>query len=273
VSANAIDRYLRLLGVPRRAPAIEALTELVRAQVERIPFENLTKLYRFRRAGLTGLPGLEEHLEGVERFRLGGTCYANAVHLHALLVELGYDVRLCGADMAEPDVHVVNLVALDGREFLVDAGYGAPFLVPFPIDGAGDQSVTLGRSRFVIHPRDRDGSVTVDHLRDGRAWHGYRVRPVPRQVAHFREVIARSFRPDAEFMNALVLIRFSGGRCRTIRNLSLIDAWDDQEVRRPIAGTDALVQLAESGFGVPREVTAAALEVVGEKLATAAARA
>lgn len=266
---DLIDRYLRLLAVPRRAPGLEALAELVRAQVERVPFENLSKLYRFHRSGLAGLPSLEEHLEGIERFRLGGTCYANNAHLHTLLVALGYEARLCGADMSRPDVHLVNVVALGGREFLVDAGYGAPFLAPMPLDLGRDQAFALGRDRFVLHAPHRDGSLAVEHLREGRAWHGYRVRSAPRRIGDFRRVIADSFRPEATFMKSVVLIRFSGGRSRSIRNLSLVESWSDQEVRRPIAGPDALIEVAESRFGVPREVTATALEVVGPGLARA----
>lgn len=263
MSPGLLDRYLRLLGITRRAPGPEALAELVRAQVERVPFENLSKLFRYRRGGLTGLPDLEEHLDGIERFHLGGTCYANNAHLHALLVALGYDARLCGADMSQPDVHVVNVVALEGREYLVDGGYGAPFVAPLPLDLRREQAVALGRDRFVIHPRGPDGSVAVDHLRDARPWHGYRVRPTAREVAHFRDVIADSFRPDATFMTSVVLVRFAGGGSRSLRNLALLEARGEVESRRPLAGPAALVELAESGFGVPREVTEAALEVVG----------
>lgn len=269
MTPHLLDRYLRLLSVPHRPPGLEALSELVRAQVERIPFENLSKLYRFHRFGLTGLPSLEEHLDGIEWLRLGGTCYANNAYLHALLLALGYEVRLYGGDMSHPDVHMVNVVMLGGREFLVDGGYGAPFLTPMPLDDERDQVLALGRDRYLLHPRDPAGSFALEHIRDGQASHGYRVRPIEREVAHFRGAIADSFRPGATFMNAVVLVRFSAGRSRSIRNLSFVEAWGDQELRRPIAGADALVELAETGFGVPREVTTSALEVVGKRVAAA----
>src|SRR5512133_643818 len=99
----ARDRYLGALRVRRRPPGVDALAELVAAHVSRVPFENVSKLYRRRHAGLEGLPDLDAFLDGIERFHFGGTCYANNFHLYTLLASLGYEARLCGADMREPD--------------------------------------------------------------------------------------------------------------------------------------------------------------------------
>ncbi|HET9381240.1 MAG TPA: arylamine N-acetyltransferase [Streptomyces sp.] len=63
----------------------------------------------------------------------GGTCFELARLFHRLLGELGYDVTLLAGSTAEGrenfglDVeHMFNLVALDGREWLVDVGYPGP---------------------------------------------------------------------------------------------------------------------------------------------------
>lgn len=50
-------RYLRALGVPRRPPGREALAEIVAAHVTRVPFENVSKLLRFRDLGLARARG------------------------------------------------------------------------------------------------------------------------------------------------------------------------------------------------------------------------
>ena len=75
------DVLAAALGVPRREPGPAALDELVAAHVTRVPFENVSKLYRLRRLGLAGLPPLDVFLDGIERYRLGGTCYSNNCHL------------------------------------------------------------------------------------------------------------------------------------------------------------------------------------------------
>ena len=77
MTGELLERYLRLLGVPRRPPSLDALEELVRAHAWRVPFENISKLYYKKSLGLRSLPGLGRFLDGVEEHGFGGTCYAN----------------------------------------------------------------------------------------------------------------------------------------------------------------------------------------------------
>ncbi len=58
-SDDLFDRYLRLLGVTRRRPGLEALREITLAHLTRVPFENLSKLLVRNRPAQHGLPGLE----------------------------------------------------------------------------------------------------------------------------------------------------------------------------------------------------------------------
>ena len=127
---SPFEDYLNLLGVQRREPGIEALSEIVQAHLTRIPFENISKLYYKKQLGLRSLPSLELFLDGIERFHFGGTCYTNNYYFGQLLANLGYETKLCGADMSNPDVHLVNMVTVEKRQYLVDVGYAAPFLMP-----------------------------------------------------------------------------------------------------------------------------------------------
>ncbi len=260
-TGDLFDRYLALLGITSRPPSLEALRELTLAHLTRVPFENVSKLYARREPELCGLPGLERFLDGIERHHLGGTCYANNFHLHELLAHLGYRVALCGADMAAPDVHIVNLVSLDGSQYLVDGGYGAPFLEPMSLDLTQDQEVAWGRDRYVLKPRDAHGRSWMGHYRDGSLRHGYLVNPAPRRIGEFAGVIADSFREDATFMNALLVARFSKTRSLTLRNLSLTEAdaagWRSREV-----GRQDLPLVIEREFGIPRAIASQALEGV-----------
>jgi arylamine N-acetyltransferase len=104
-------RYLNLLGVPKREPSIDALKEIVRAQLFKVPFENISKLYYLKHRGLHHLIEFKDYLNGIEHYRFGGTCYSNNYYMNQLLTYLGYDVKLCGADMKNPDVHIVNIVS------------------------------------------------------------------------------------------------------------------------------------------------------------------
>ncbi|HVN77568.1 MAG TPA: arylamine N-acetyltransferase [Terriglobia bacterium] len=258
---HLIDRYLSILGVSRREPTRDALFELVRSHMLRIPFENLSKIYYRKHQGLIGLPGLELFLEGIERFNLGGTCYANNFHIHELLANLGYQVMLCGADMSNPDVHVVNIVNSEGRDYLVDVGYAAPFLTPLPRDLKTDYCVSLGSDQYILRPQDSRGYSHLEFYRNGTPRHGYWVKPFPRQIGEFDRVIAGSFDKSATFMNALLMTRFFPDRSIVIRNLSLMESHGTVTQTRGLASLEELAQAVHDHFAIP---LALILDVVNE---------
>lgn len=261
---DLIGRYLALLGVSRRKPGPDALKELVAAHLIRIPFENISKLYYRRRFGLTGLISLPRFLDGIEHYHFGGTCYSNNYHLNSLLAALGYEVKLCGADMANPDVHIVSMVKLQGREYLVDAGYAAPFLEALPRDLADDYVITLGPDRYVLKPQDSAGCSRLELHRDGAVKHGYRAKPAPRSIEDFSQVIADSFRPEATFLNAVLLARFYPGRSLVIHNLTVIESRSTEFTVRSLHSREELVAEIEKGLEIPGSIVAEALADLSE---------
>ena len=264
LAPDLVRRYLAVLGVSRREPTPEALRELVAAQLTRVPFENISKLYNRKHHGLNGVPSLPLFLEGIERYHFGGTCYTNNFHLYSLLATLGYEAKLCAADMREPAVHAVILVTLDGHEYLVDAGYGAPFLAPLPRDLATDHVITLGRDRYVLKPQDASGRSRLDLYRDGQLKHGYLVKPAARSIEDFAQVIAESFRPDATFLNALLLTRFYPGHSVMIHNFTLIESRGSESIVRSLANEDELVATVAERFDMPWEVVTEAVSELGD---------
>jgi len=105
---NLYQRFITLLGVPIKPPSHSYLSELVRAHLSVIPFENISKIYYKTHLGLTEIPPLELYLEGVEKHHFGGTCYSNNYYFFKLLENLGYEVILCAADMKNPGSHAVR---------------------------------------------------------------------------------------------------------------------------------------------------------------------
>ncbi len=265
LTADILARYLRVLGIPRREPSRDALTDLVAAHVKRVPFENVSKLYYRKHLGLRSVPGAELFLEGIERHNLGGTCYTTNYYLNLLLTHLGYEVRLCGADMANPDVHMVSMVTVDGREYLVDVGYAAPFLAPLPRDLTQDHVIALGRDRYVLKPQDEEGRSRLELYRNGRLKHGYVAKPTARPIEHFNSVIVDSFTDHATFMNALLLVRFlSSGRSNVVHNLELIESHGAESRVNRIDNRVELVSVVERHFEIPRTIVAEALADLGQ---------
>lgn len=256
---EVFDRYLRLLSIDRSEPSTAALRELVRAQMTRVPFETISKLLRRKRGEPGTLPGLDGYLDGIEQCHFGGTCYSNNYYFSLLLGHLGYDVSLCGADMNRPDVHIVSIVRIGSREFIVDVGYAAPFLVPMPRDIEHDFEIVLGRDRYVLRPQDSQGCSKLDMYRDGELRHGYRVKPIPRSINHFADVIAHSFSDDATFMNALLLVRFFPNRSVAINNLTLIESEGTESRMRDLSNKGELPGVINRYFGIPIELTTEAL--------------
>ena len=250
-----LGRYLRLLGVSSRRPSVDSLHERVQAQVCRVPFENISKLYYKMHRDLRALPGLELFLDGIERFNFGGTCYANNYYFYQLLANLGYPAMLCGADMSTPNAHLVSMIDLEKRQYLVDVGYAAPFVAPLPRDLATDHVIALGRDRYVLKPQDAAGRSRLELYRDGNLKHGYVARPVPRQIGDFEPVIADSYRDEATFMNAILLARFFPGRSLVIHNLTVIESRGTGSSVRAIADRSELVQEISGGFGIPPRFT------------------
>ena len=257
-SRQAFERYLRLLGQDARAPGLEALRELTAAHLYRVPFENLSKLLH-RRDPAMRLPAIDRFLDGIESHGFGGTCYSNNYHFSLLLGFLGYDVRFCGADMSRPDVHVVNVVTLTGREYLVDVGYGAPFAEPMPLDHRDDIVVALGTDRYCLKPRDPDGRSTLEMHREGRLRHGYRLNPRGRRIEEFAGVTESSFSPAATFMNALVIIRFQPGGSTSLHNRSLRESRGPTQRASEIPDLQTLPATIETRFGIAAEVARRAL--------------
>jgi arylamine N-acetyltransferase len=249
-----LRKYLGVLGVSRKAPTLKALCELVAAHVTRIPFENISKLYYRRHLGLAGLVPLPLYLDGIERYHFGGTCYPNNFHLYTLLASLGYEVKLCSADMTNPDVHMVIMAQVEGDEYLVDGGYAAPFLAPLPRGFEADFVVPLGRDRYVLKPQDEKGFSRLELYRDGTLRHGYVAKPSPRKIGDFHTVIVDSFRPSATFMNAILLARFYPDRSVVIHNLTRIESWGTESAMYPIASPGELAAEVEKHFAIPAAI-------------------
>ncbi len=253
-------RYLALLKIRKRMPSYKALKELISAQMMRIPFENVSKLYYRKHQNLRGLQTLEQYLNGIEQHNFGGTCYSNNYFLHLLLIYLGYDVMLCGADMSEPDVHLVNIVSLNGREFLADTGYAAPFMEPLPLDLKQDFIVALGNQKYVLRPKDKYGNSQLELYQDNQLRHGYKVKPIHQKIEYFSRVIEESFQNPSVFMNSLLMVRSFPNRSIRIHNFSVIESKGADYNVYQFKNREELSKVIEEKFSISQDIVSEVIE-------------
>ena len=261
-TAAVFRRYLSILGIEAASPSPEHLRRLVRAQLIRVPFENISKLYLKRTRGAAFAPALEEHLDGIEHHHFGGTCYANNPHFFSLLRHLGYDARLCGADMSNPDAHIVSMVELAGREYLVDVGYASPFFEPLPRDLERPHEVLFGVFRYVLEPQDAEGRSRLRLFRSGREIHGYLAKPEPREIDDFAEGIRSSYRSAATFMNTVVVERFFPDRSLRIHNLTMTESTPGGARTTTLADREELATVVEQSCGISADIVRLAIDGV-----------
>jgi len=263
VDEEVAAHYLAILGVARRQPSLEAFRELLAAHLTRIPFENISKLYYRKRLGLVNLAPIQLYLDGIDKYHFGGTCYSNNYHFYLLLRSLGYEAKLCAADMKTPQVHALNMITVEGREYMADTGYAAPLLEPIPRDLTADYEIVLSRDRYVLKPQDANGCSRLQLYRDGVLRHGYLAKPTPRKIEDFGKVIGASFSANATFLNSVLLVRFYPGRSVLIHNLVLVESEGNKSALRALADREELITAIEQRFGMPREIVSDAVDQLG----------
>lgn len=255
-------KYLALLEVDALSPSLELLKKIVKAHLIKVPFENVSKLY-YKQQGMNYIPKLSQYLDGIEKYNFGGTCYSNNYYLYLLLEHLGYDIKLCGADMKNPDVHLISIVKIEGREFIVDGGYAAPFLEPLQRDLAEDYVINFGNEKYILKPKNEDGTSRLEQYYKRELKHWYTAKPYPRKVEEFRKVIKDSYADNAMFMNALLIIRFFKNGSVVLRNFSLTETIDGKSSTIKLFFND-IPGIAQEKFGIPADIVKKAISNLKE---------
>ena len=262
LDSSLLNEYLQILNVSIRKPDVDALRELISSHLEHIPFENISKIYYKKKFKLCYIPSFELYIDGIRKYNFGGTCYSNNFYFNQLLEYLGYDVVLCGADMKEPDVHLVSIVSIENQEFIVDVGYAAPFLGPLPRGLSTEYYINFGNDKYILLPKDNNGFSQLKFYRNSVLKHSYTVKPYPRIISEFNPIIKASFNKTATFMNSILLVLFRRNYYKVIHNFSFIEFKNNDYNKRMISDKKELAQVIENEFGIPAEIVAETISQV-----------
>lgn len=248
-------RFLDLLGIKIAGPSLPSLSGLIKAHLSKIPFENISKLYYTQLFGQKELPSFTQYLDGISTYGFGGTCYSNNYYFYRLLLFLGFSVRLCAADIKRPGTHMVIIVSIDQKEYLVDVGYAAPLTDPVPMGPETDYSIRYGRDHYIFKYTQMNRCYKLSMFRDGSCKHGYLVRPEARRIEDFSRVITDSYGPDATFFRSILLTRLIADRFCILHNLEYCESSRLRSKIYPVQNRNELVELIETRYGIPKTIS------------------
>lgn len=188
------------------APTAETLRELQVAHLLAVPFENLS-IHAKEPIVLED----EALFTKIVARRRGGFCYEANGLFAALLRELGFDVVMLSAGVANAEGgfgadfdHMTLMVTLDER-WLVDVGFGDSFLEPLLLDERSEQ--VQGSRAYRIVP---DGTHLIMMQRDDSGeWKAqYRFTLQPHEYADYAEMCRyHQTSPQSHFTKARICSR------------------------------------------------------------------
>jgi arylamine N-acetyltransferase len=156
--------------------------------------------------------------------------------------------------MKNPDVHLVNIVNIENREYLVDTGYAAPFFEPLPLNMLNDYSINSGNDRLILKPQNNNNRPQIELYRNGELIHGYKVNTQARNISEFRQVIEDSFKESSTFMNSLLITRFDSDDFIIIHNMTVIESNGLVSKMHSLDSIDQLASVIDNRCGIPKTI-------------------
>jgi N-hydroxyarylamine O-acetyltransferase len=163
--------YLERIGLSA-APALDldGLAAVQRAHRLAIPFENLDVILG---RGISIAP--DAVFAKLVTRRRGGYCFEQNQLFGRALAALGFTARPLlarvwagGTGEVPPRTHTFNLVALEGHEWIADAGFGANYAPPLRLE-AGTEAATDDGARHRLRT-DRDHGWMIERQAPGEDW-------------------------------------------------------------------------------------------------------
>lgn len=179
LTPTEIAQFLRTIDVQPAAASLDFLNQLIRQTVAHIPFQNLTLINAKRR------PNDAQIIQDMTR-GIGGLCNTRNAFFYALLGSFNFNVRFLSATMHQPDCHIVLLVTLNNRRYLVDIGNGFPYL----------QAMDIAQNRTYTHPYLQHKLVS----KNGRFYLRHQAKSAGKWVTNYQFDLTPSRLSDFDLM-------------------------------------------------------------------------
>jgi N-hydroxyarylamine O-acetyltransferase len=229
-------------------PSAETLRQLQLEHLLSVPFENLSIH--------SGEPIVLDDaalLDKIVRRRRGGFCYELNGLFAALLRQLGFDVQMLSASVANsegvwgPDFdHMTLMVTLEDR-WLVDVGFGDSFIEPLRLDQRTEQ-VQGNRTYRLDHEGDR--LTLLQKIGDGDWKPQYRFTLEPHVYEDYEEMCHyQQTSPESHFTRSVICSRLTAEGRVTISDKRLITTRGDTRDERDLSD-DEMPGLLQELFGI-----------------------
>jgi N-hydroxyarylamine O-acetyltransferase len=241
--------YLERIGYEGpRVPTLAALRTLHRQHMLTVPFENLDihlgRIIRLDEAAF---------FDKIVCERRGGFCYELNGLFAALLRELGYDLDLLSARVANDAGHfgaefdhLVLLVRFDSESWIADVGFGDSFLEPLALEGKEQSS---GGMLYFI---DRTPQGRLLLRQENAVWcPKYVFTLQPRRLEEFAAMcVYHQTSPNSTFPRARVCSRATPQGRITLSEMRLIQTMNGERTERLLESEEQYQQALLEHFGI-----------------------
>jgi len=164
--------------------------------------------------------------------------------------------------MKEQDVHIVNMVSIGNKEYLVDAGYAAPFYKALPLGLKKDYIMKAGNYTYVLKAAPLKENTVMQMYYKNEMIHGYTINPLSREIFEFIQIIRESFNSNATFMNTLLLTRFDGEYFLRLENNHYSESNERVTREYTLVSQADLIDLIRDRFGIAANFSSVCLSEI-----------
>ncbi|MFY0650780.1 MAG: arylamine N-acetyltransferase [Cyclobacteriaceae bacterium] len=247
-----VEAYMTRIGSVREyRPSLRFLRQLHRNHLLHIPFENLDI-----HIGNQIILDIDLIFEKVIRQKRGGFCYElNGLFYH-LLVELGFQTKLLSARVVADDgslgpefEHLMIMVYLDDKQWLVDVGYGSSFINPKEfVPGL----VQMDYNRFFRINERSDGNYVLQSSNDSQTFNDeYVFSKKTRQFVEFIGMCQyHQTSPKSKFTQKKIITQATADGRITLSDKKFIVTKMGKKEELPILNNDEFLVKVREQFGV-----------------------
>ncbi len=229
----------------------ETLRQIHLAHLLSVPFENLS-VHAHEPIVLDDAALFEKIVER----RRGGFCYELNGLLAALLRDLGFEVAMLsaqvandGGDFSRDFDHMTLMVSLDEQPWLADVGFGDSFIEPLPLELNAEHRQRDCRYRIVPAADER---FVLERARDQEQWEPqYRFSLKPYEYGDYAEMCSfHQTSAESHFTRQRICSRLTPQGRISLSDMRFIVTENGSRTERQVGSDEEYREILRDQFGI-----------------------